>query len=34
MSQSNFALPRNGFTFKRFFFAHDRCPLKVGTDGI
>lgn len=34
MSQSEFALPRNGFTFKRFFVAHDRCAMKVGTDGI
>ena len=34
MSQSKFALPRNGFTFKRFFVAHDRCAMKVGTDGI
>ena len=34
MSQSKFALPRNGFTFKQFFIAHDRCAMKVGTDGI
>ena len=34
MSQSKFALPRNGFTFKQFFVAHDRCAMKVGTDGI
>lgn len=27
-------LPRNGFTFKQFFVAHDRCAMKVGTDGI
>ncbi len=33
MSQSKFA-PRNGFTFKQFFVAHDRCAMKVGTDGI
>ncbi|MDU3717144.1 MAG: tRNA1(Val) (adenine(37)-N6)-methyltransferase [Klebsiella michiganensis] len=33
MSQSKFALPRNGFTFKQFFVAHDRCAMKVGTDG-
>ncbi len=26
--------PRNGFTFKQFFVAHDRCAMKVGTDGI
>ncbi len=24
----------NGFTFKQFFVAHDRCAMKVGTDGI
>ncbi|ROH76803.1 tRNA1(Val) (adenine(37)-N6)-methyltransferase [Lonsdalea populi] len=23
-----------GFTFKQFFVAHDRCAMKVGTDGI
>lgn len=28
------ALKRNGFTFKQFFVAHDRCAMKVGTDGI
>ncbi|MEH2922597.1 tRNA1(Val) (adenine(37)-N6)-methyltransferase [Samsonia erythrinae] len=27
-------LRRDGFTFKRFFVAHDRCAMKVGTDGI
>ncbi len=27
-------LRRNGFTFKHFFIAHDRCEMKVGTDGI
>ncbi len=27
-------LKRNGFTFKQFFVAHDRCAMKVGTDGI
>lgn len=27
-------LPRNGFTFKQFFVAHDHCAMKVGTDGI
>ncbi|MGL4928608.1 MAG: tRNA1(Val) (adenine(37)-N6)-methyltransferase [Plesiomonas sp.] len=27
-------LARNGFTFKQFFVAHDRCAMKVGTDGI
>lgn len=25
---------RGGFTFKRFFVAHDRCAMKVGTDGV
>lgn len=25
---------RDGFTFKQFFIAHDRCAMKVGTDGI
>ncbi len=34
VSKSKFALPRNGFTFKQFFVAHDRCAMKVGTDGI
>ncbi len=28
------ALRRNGFTFKQFFVAHDRCAMKVGTDGV
>ncbi|PKH21944.1 hypothetical protein CIG19_15140 [Enterobacterales bacterium CwR94] len=28
------ALQRNGFTFKHFFVAHDRCAMKVGTDAI
>lgn len=28
------ALRGNGFTFKQFFIAHDRCAMKVGTDGI
>lgn len=27
-------LRRDGFTFKQFFVAHDRCAMKVGTDGI
>lgn len=27
-------LRRNGFTFKHFFVAHDRCEMKVGTDGV
>lgn len=34
MSQSGAVLRRNGFTFKQFFVAHDRCAMKVGTDGI
>lgn len=34
MSDSKSVLRRNGFTFKRFFVAHDRCAMKVGTDGI
>ncbi len=24
----------SGFTFKQFHVAHDRCAMKVGTDGI
>jgi len=31
---SNKPLRRNGFTFKQFFVAHDRCAMKVGTDGV
>ena len=34
MSQHKTVLPKNGFTFKQFFVAHDRCAMKVGTDGI
>lgn len=34
MSEQKSVLPRNGFTFKQFFVAHDRCAMKVGTDGI
>ena len=34
MSQSTSVVRRNGFTFKQFFVAHDRCAMKVGTDGI
>lgn len=34
MIQSKSVLRRNGFTFKQFFVAHDRCAMKVGTDGI
>lgn len=30
----NKPLRRNGFTFKQFFVAHDRCAMKVGTDGV
>lgn len=28
------ALRGGGFTFKLFFVAHDRCAMKVGTDGV
>lgn len=34
MSQPKALLRRDGFTFKQFFIAHDRCAMKVGTDGI
>ncbi|WP_436893125.1 tRNA(1)(Val) (adenine(37)-N(6))-methyltransferase TrmN [Siccibacter turicensis] len=34
MSQPKSPLRRDGFTFKQFFVAHDRCAMKVGTDGI
>lgn len=34
MSQPKAQLRRDGFTFKQFFVAHDRCAMKVGTDGI
>lgn len=34
MIHSKSVLRRNGFTFKQFFVAHDRCAMKVGTDGI
>jgi Predicted O-methyltransferase len=34
MSQSKAQLRRDGFTFKEFFVAHDRCAMKVGTDGL
>ncbi|MCE6963403.1 tRNA1(Val) (adenine(37)-N6)-methyltransferase [Enterobacter sp. MW07] len=34
MSQLKAQLRRDGFTFKQFFIAHDRCAMKVGTDGI
>ncbi|WP_409311144.1 tRNA(1)(Val) (adenine(37)-N(6))-methyltransferase TrmN [Pectobacterium sp. B1J-3] len=33
-SDSKLTLRRDGFTFKQFFVAHDRCAMKVGTDGI
>jgi tRNA1Val (adenine37-N6)-methyltransferase len=28
------SLAKNGFTFKQFFIAHDRCAMKVNTDAI
>lgn len=31
---SRLSLKKNGFTFKHFFVAHDRCAMKVGTDAI
>lgn len=34
MSQQKAVLRPNGFTFKQFFIAHDRCAMKVGTDGV
>ncbi len=34
MSLQKKVLPRNGFTFKQFFVAHDKCAMKVGTDGV
>lgn len=34
MSQPKAQLRRDGFTFKEFFVAHDRCAMKVGTDGV
>ena len=34
MLQPKAHLRRDGFTFKQFFVAHDRCAMKVGTDGI
>ncbi|WP_437888224.1 tRNA(1)(Val) (adenine(37)-N(6))-methyltransferase TrmN [Phytobacter sp. V91] len=34
MTQPKAQLRRDGFTFKQFFVAHDRCAMKVGTDGI
>lgn len=34
MSQPKSLLRRDGFTFRQFFVAHNRCAMKVGTDGI
>lgn len=34
MHQPKAQLRRDGFTFKQFFVAHDRCAMKVSTDGI
>lgn len=34
MSLPKAQLRRDGFTFKQFFVAHNRCAMKVGTDGI
>ena len=34
MSQPKAQLRRDGFTFKECFIAHDRCAMKVGTDGV
>ena len=34
MSPGKTRLRRDGFTFKQFFVAHDRCAMKVGTDGV
>ncbi|WP_042958711.1 tRNA(1)(Val) (adenine(37)-N(6))-methyltransferase TrmN [Erwinia tasmaniensis] len=34
MSPYKAILRPNGFTFKQFFIAHDRCAMKVGTDGV
>lgn len=33
-SKAKFIPRRGGFTFKQFFVAHDRCAMKVGTDGV
>ncbi|ORM67181.1 tRNA(1)(Val) (adenine(37)-N(6))-methyltransferase TrmN [Pantoea rwandensis] len=32
--QARAMLRKDGFTFKQFFVAHDRCAMKVGTDGV
>lgn len=34
MSVQKAALRGDGFTFKQFFIGHDRCAMKVGTDGV
>ena len=34
MTENNSTPRRRGFTFKQFFVAHDRCAMKVGTDGV
>jgi len=34
MTQQKAVLRPDGFTFKQFFVAHDRCAMKVGTDGV
>ncbi|KHN50003.1 tRNA(1)(Val) (adenine(37)-N(6))-methyltransferase TrmN [Pectobacterium fontis] len=33
-ADNKLTLRRDGFTFKQCFVAHDRCAMKVGTDGI
>lgn len=33
-SKAEFKPRRGGFTFKQFFVGHDRCAMKVGTDGV
>lgn len=34
MSEQKKRYRKGGFTFKQFFVAHDRCAMKVGTDGV
>lgn len=34
MLQKKRVLPADGFTFKQFYVAHDRCAMKVGTDAV